>query len=180
MGDVRGGSVAVCGDGRAVSCMYRWFEVVCLVFSAMLPRPTECGTWPTNILARLETPTSSSSPAASLVPPDDCCRNLFHLTSSASGDVLADYSHRGRRRCVHQLLSRPRSTRQQVADIHCQCCVVRTPSCPSRAATPPGVCAAEPSRASLAGPNAPSTTPCRSIVVLPGRPTEGSGPRIVK
>eukprot|EP00964_Phaeocystis_antarctica_P068953 scaffold41813_cov68-Phaeocystis_antarctica.AAC.1 len=114
----------------------------------MLPRPTECGTWPTNILARLETPTSSSSPAASLVPPDDCCRNLFHLTSSASGDVLADYSHRGRRRCVHQLLSRPRSTRQQVADIHCQWCVVRTPSCPSRAATPAGLCAAEPSRAS--------------------------------
>eukprot|EP00964_Phaeocystis_antarctica_P089691 scaffold57280_cov61-Phaeocystis_antarctica.AAC.1 len=56
--------------------------------------------------------------------------------------------------------------------------VVPNPSCPSRAATPPGVCAAEPSRASLAGPNAPSTTPCRSIVVLPGRPTEGSGPRI--
>ena len=94
MGDVRGGSVAVCGDGRAVSCMLLWFEVVCLVFSAMLPRPTECGTWPTNILARLETPTSSSSPAASLVLPDECGKNLFHLTSSASGDVLADYSHR--------------------------------------------------------------------------------------
>eukprot|EP00964_Phaeocystis_antarctica_P080341 scaffold50171_cov109-Phaeocystis_antarctica.AAC.1 len=38
---------------REVSCMF-------------LPRPTECGTWPTNMLARLETPTSSSSPAASL------------------------------------------------------------------------------------------------------------------
>ena len=95
--------------------MLRWFEVVCLVFSALLPRPTECGTWPTNILARLETPTSSSSPAASLVLPDECGKNLFHLTSSASGDVLANYSHRGHRRCVHQLLTRPRSTRQEVA-----------------------------------------------------------------
>ena len=104
----------------------RWFEVVCLVFSALLPRPTECGTWPTNILARLETPTSSSSPAASLVLPDECGKNLFHLTSSASGDVLADYSHRGHRRCVHQLLTRPRSTRQQVAYIHFQWCVVPT------------------------------------------------------
>ena len=88
-------------------------EVVCFVFYAILPRPSECGTWPTNILARLETPTSSSSPAASLVLPDECGKNLFHLTSSASGDVLADYSHRGHRRCVHQLLTRPRSTRQQ-------------------------------------------------------------------
>eukprot|EP00964_Phaeocystis_antarctica_P052886 scaffold30992_cov59-Phaeocystis_antarctica.AAC.2 len=59
--------------------------------------------------------------------------------------------------------------------------VVPSPSCPSRAATPAGVCAAEPPRASLAGPNAPSTTPCRSVVVLRGRPTEGGGPpRIAK
>ena len=101
-------------------------EVVCFVFYAILPRPSECGTWPTNILARLETPTSSSSPAASLVLPDECGKNLFHLTSSASGDVLADYSHRGHRRCVHQLLTRPRSTRQQVAYIHFQWCVVPT------------------------------------------------------
>eukprot|EP00964_Phaeocystis_antarctica_P074842 scaffold46091_cov92-Phaeocystis_antarctica.AAC.6 len=43
--------------------------------------------------------------------------------------------------------------------------VVPSPSCPSRAATPAGVCAAEPSPASLADPNAPSTTPCRSVVV---------------
>ena len=113
MGDVRCGSVAVCWGGRKVSCMLRWFEVVCLVFSALLPRPTECGTWPTNILARLETPTSSSSPAASLFLLDESCKNLFHLTSSASCDVLADYSHRVHRRCVHQLLTRPRSTRQQ-------------------------------------------------------------------
>ena len=155
-------------------------EVVCFVFYAILPRPSECGTWPTNILARLETPTSSSSPAASLVLPDECGKNLFHLTSSASGDVLADYSHRGHRRCVHQLLTRPRSTRQQVALIHFHL-AVPTLSCPSRAATPAGVCAAEPSRASLAGPNAPSTTPCRSVVVLHGRPTEGGGPpRIAK
>ena len=88
-------------------------EVVCFVFYAILPRPSECGTWPTNILARLETPTSSSSPAASLFLLDQSCKNLFHLTSSASCDVLADYSHRGHRRCVHQLLTRPRSTRQQ-------------------------------------------------------------------
>eukprot|EP00964_Phaeocystis_antarctica_P015677 scaffold8679_cov98-Phaeocystis_antarctica.AAC.3 len=52
---------------------------------------------------------------------------------------------------------------------------VPSPSCPSRAATPAGVCAAEPSPASLADPNAPSTTPCRSVVVLHGRPTEGGG-----
>ena len=91
-----------------------------------MPRPTECGTWPTNILARLETPTSSSSPAASLALPDECGKNLFHLTSSASGDVLADYSHRGHRRCVHQLLTRPRSTRQQVAHIHSNGVLCRT------------------------------------------------------
>eukprot|EP00964_Phaeocystis_antarctica_P109796 scaffold74209_cov96-Phaeocystis_antarctica.AAC.1 len=65
-------------------------EVVCFVFYAILPRPSECGTWPTNILARLETPTSSSSPAASLFLPGESCKNLFHLTSSASCDVLAD------------------------------------------------------------------------------------------
>ena len=88
-------------------------EVVCFVFYAILPRPIECGTWPTNILARLETPKTSSSPAASLFLLDESCKNLFHLTSSASCDVLADYSHRVHRRCVHQLLTRPRSTRQQ-------------------------------------------------------------------
>eukprot|EP00964_Phaeocystis_antarctica_P095644 scaffold62084_cov103-Phaeocystis_antarctica.AAC.1 len=57
--------------------------------------------------------------------------------------------------------------------------VVPTPSflsiSSSNATEPAGVCAAEPSRASLAGPNAPSTTPCRSVVVLHGRPTEGGG-----
>eukprot|EP00964_Phaeocystis_antarctica_P017782 scaffold9852_cov73-Phaeocystis_antarctica.AAC.3 len=59
--------------------------------------------------------------------------------------------------------------------------VVPSPSCPSRAATPAVVCAAEPSRASLAGPNVPSTTPCRSVVVLHGWPTEGGvPPRIAK
>ena len=42
------------------SCRLLWFEVVRLGFSAILPRPMECGNWPTNILARLETPASSS------------------------------------------------------------------------------------------------------------------------
>eukprot|EP00964_Phaeocystis_antarctica_P015894 scaffold8798_cov101-Phaeocystis_antarctica.AAC.1 len=34
--------------------------------------------------------------AARLIVPllDESCKNLFHLTSSASCDVLADYSHR--------------------------------------------------------------------------------------
>ena len=59
--------------------------------------------------------------------------------------------------------------------------VVPSPSCPSREATPAVVCAAEPSRPSLPCPNVPSTTPCRSVVVLHGRPTEGGAPpRIAK
>ena len=126
-------------------------EVVCFVFYAILPRPSECGTWPTNILARLETPTSSSSPAASLFLLDESCKNLFHLTSSASCDVLADYSHRVHRRCVHQLLTRPRSTRQQVADIHFQWCVV-------------------PTFLSISSSNASWSLCCRAIAGVVGRP----------
>ena len=72
-------------------------------------------------------PNEQQQPGRLIVPLlDESCKNLFHLTSSASGDVLADYSHRGHRRCVHQLLTRPRSTRQQVAYIHFQWCVVPT------------------------------------------------------
>ena len=52
--------MVVVGVGVRWSCRLLWFEVVRLGFSAILPRPMECGTWPTNILARLETPASSS------------------------------------------------------------------------------------------------------------------------
>ena len=99
-----------------------------------------------------------------------CCKNLFHLTSSsASGDVLADYSHRGPP-AANSASINPAASCTRPFPLGCA-----TPSCPSRAATPAEAYAAEPSRASLAGPNAPSTTPCRSVVVLHGRPTDGGG-----
>ena len=58
-------------------------------------------------------PNEQQQPGRLIVLLGEFCKNLFHLTSSASCDVLADYSHRVHRRCVHQLLTRPRSTRQQ-------------------------------------------------------------------
>ena len=58
-------------------------------------------------------PNEQQQPGRLIVLLGESCKNLFHLTSSASCDVLADYSHRVHRRCVHQLLTRPRSTRQQ-------------------------------------------------------------------
>eukprot|EP00964_Phaeocystis_antarctica_P056638 scaffold33427_cov27-Phaeocystis_antarctica.AAC.1 len=48
----------------------------------------------------------------------------------------------------------------------CVCCA------PSRAATAVEVCDVETSRTSSAGPNAPSTSPWRSVFVQHGRPAE--------
>ena len=49
-------SVVVVGVGVRWSCRLLWFEfeVVRLGFSAILPRPMECGTWPTKIFWGLE------------------------------------------------------------------------------------------------------------------------------
>eukprot|EP00964_Phaeocystis_antarctica_P004102 scaffold2204_cov63-Phaeocystis_antarctica.AAC.2 len=57
------------------------------------------------------------------------------------------------------------------------CTCTRTAGCatcsaPSRAATAIEVCDAETSRTSSAGPNAPSTSPWRSVFVQHGRPAE--------
>ena len=71
-------------------------------------------------------PNEQQQPGRLIVLLGESCKNLFHLTSSASCDVLADYSHRVHRRCVHQLLTRPRSTRQQVAHIHSNGVLCRT------------------------------------------------------
>ena len=81
----------------------------------------------------------------------ESCKNLFHLTSSASCDVLADYSHRVHRRCVHQLLTRPRSTRQQAHNhVHLLLC--------------------RDSFLSISSSNASCSLCCRAIAGVVGRP----------
>ena len=57
----------------------------------LLPRPMECGTWPTNILARLETPASSSRLADQLHVHDEHPAALAASLSALFEPLVAVY-----------------------------------------------------------------------------------------
>ena len=171
-------SVVVVGVGVRWSCRLLWFAVVRLGFSAIY----YCrGQWSVALGQPIYLRGSRPQRAAAARPPH--CRVLQELVPF---DIIGEL--RRTRRLFASSTPKMRSPAANSASINPAASpqsfflgVLPSPSCPCRAATPAGVCAAQPSRASLVDPNAPSTTPCRSVVVLHGRPTEGGGPpRIAK